>query len=550
MPIYLRHGGFEPITAKNRVAERASTSPDFDFMFPALIGIDDAHLPKDDPEKVISNLVELAKAMVEPTDSDIANATIPPVYTYWGQFIDHDITAGTNDLSTQVFERGIMQPPATFHPWARDDVTKHLKNLRVPSLTLDSVYDEGPENDTVGIYQEDKIRLSIGQTTDLLDDRMPHPELGNERDLPRFSAEDATEDNPERSAKIGDSRNDENLIVAQFHVAVIKFHNATVEWLLRQGQVDETSVFSYARQLTTWHFQWLCVNDYLKTICMPHVVDRVLFATKPLFDAQPVFMPVEFSAAAFRFGHSMVRNQYDFNENFGRSMGEQGALKERAPLRDLFVFTGNRGFPPNEDGSGERLPTLPDKWIIDWTRFLDPFSPHTDRFARKLDIHLAGPLNHLTDDLKNFAEHHHPIHDPYLQKVILRLAVRNLVRGYLFDLPTGQAVADYLGLKKLPPQDILNSTDASTVISGGGFQHRSPLWFYILKEAEIQALGNSLGEVGSFIVARTLISLLRCDENSYLRQVPVWHPYQGVTLGNGKMITKLHDFFKFAGVVP
>jgi hypothetical protein len=136
--------------------------------------------------------------------------------------------------------------------------------------------------------------------------------------------------------------------------------------------------------------------------------------------------------------------------------------------------------------------------------------------------------------------------------ILKRLAVRNLLRGYQLALPTGQAVAEALGVAPLTEEELRrNNSDAvNTALTEGGFLETTPLWFYVLKEAEARANGNFLGEVGSRIVVETLIGQLRADPESYLNQEGGWSPEQGVLLDDGEPIVTIKDLFRFGGLLP
>ncbi len=115
------------------------------------------------------------------------------------------------------------------------------------------------------------------------------------------------------TAVIGDPRNDENLIVSQFHSAMLKFHNAVVDLLMAASFTGD--IFVEAKKIVTHHYQWAVVNDYLKRICgAPAVSNTLSSVTAPVGSA--FSMPVEFAVAAYRFGHSMIRNNYFINHNF------------------------------------------------------------------------------------------------------------------------------------------------------------------------------------------------------------------------------------------
>ena len=147
-------------------------------------------------------------------------------------------------------------------------------------------------------------------------------------------------------AFIGDPRNDENLVVAQFHLALLRFHNAVVDWLRfkdpRQERRDTEELFEDARKIVRWTFQWLTVNQFLKTVLRPDVVDSVVKDGAKLYKRKlkgyrEPYMPIEFSVACYRFGHSMVRNVYDYNRNFGRKPeGGPGFIIPNATLNLLF----------------------------------------------------------------------------------------------------------------------------------------------------------------------------------------------------------------------
>ena len=533
-----------PSAAQPEALEIAEVTSRFDYLFGDLAAaFPDHHLPGD-PAAVTAALSRLAEAMIEaePPAGDELNGTgnsiIPPVYTYWGQFIDHDITANTDrnnevsDITKDVIE-----------PLSPELVRTRLHNLRQPTLNLDSLYGDGPDLDgepTESGELYDGITLKVGPVADL-PPFLPFeriPPLGDDaRDLPRRA---------DTSALIGDARNDENLVVAQFHLAFLRFHNAVVQALAakRNGYPkSEEEMFESARDLVRWHYQWLVVNDYLRTIAMPGIVDKVLLDGNKLFLVEPgdeAYMPLEFSVAAYRFGHSMVRATYDFNRNFGRP-GEPGRA---ATFAQLFAFTGGH----REPFGGLGTDTLPFNWVIEWDRFVDKGDGTSDHFARPIDTHIAPPLYDMVNQVG-------PADDDLSEAVkrgLKMLARRNLLRGYQLALPTGQAVAAKVGARPLSEDELRrgNSEEVNAALADGGFLEHTPLWYYILKEAEVRCHGNFLGEVGSRIIAETLIGQLRADPDSYLGRYRGWSPAEGVRLPNGEPIVTITDLFRFAGVFP
>lgn len=558
----------------------------FGYLFPQLTGSPQAHLPADDPASVVAGLKGLGDAMVEdpalPAEplQATGNSTIPVVFTYWGQFIDHDLTANTDRKSEALPEISDITRP-DMKPIPPERVVEELVNLRQPTVNLDSVYGDGPTFDgqtrTQAASFYDGIKFRVGKVAlnsvppsgnpiggvPIPPDRLDGPDntfvsVDPYRDLPRVGAlidegvikeEDfldafRTRENFRQTALIADARNDENLIVAQLHVAFLRFHNNVVDWVTaneaggKGHHMSEKHLFERARQLTRWHHQWLVVNEFLKTMTMPGSVEKTLQEHTKHYNQghHDLFMPLEFSVAAYRFGHTMVRGAYDHNRNFGRP----GAVIKAASLDQLFTFTGKAKQPFR--GVTE---VLPFNWIIEWDRFVDKNSSFPDHFARKIDTRLAPPLR----DLKN--EGNADSDTGEIKIILKRLARRNLLRGYLLSIPTGQSIAQALNVSPLSEEELKrgNSDETNRVLQDNGFVTKTPLWYYVLKEAEVRADGNALGEVGSCIVCETIIGQLLHDRDSYLVRQPDWTPAMGVKSSDGKSIESIGDFIRFAGLI-
>jgi heme peroxidase len=525
--------GLARASAQSELAVIGTT--DFDYLFGELLGDPAKHLPAADAAEVdntVAALNALGNAMIEQDPpADLANSPMPPIYTYWGQFVDHDLTAAT-DNDSKISIRDTPLPPLD-----PDEVRDLLKNARNPAVNLDSVYGDGPfapppASGAVAVpYQVgDKAKLQLGQLTavNVGVDIPPVDDLT--RDLPRVA----------KVAQIGDGRNDENLIVAQLHVAFLKFHNGAVDWVRANEpeRVGVGEVFLRARDLTRWAYQWLCVHDFLTTVTQPGTVDFVLTNDGGdllgLADRDRVYMPLEFSAAAYRFGHSMVRGSYDWNRNFGRPGNNTAPA---ASFAQMFQFTGRGGFI----GPAQ---TLPDNWAAEWSRFVDKDSLFEDRFARRIDTHLAFPLSQMINQVDDDTL------PTDLKDLLKHLARRNLLRGYRLGLPTGQAVAEALGVPVLTPAQLTQGVapEIASALQQGGFLDRTPLWYYVLRESERVAQGNTLGPVGSRIVAETIIAQIRHDQTSYLNQSS-WSPSAGVRLPDGSPVRSIADFLRFAGVL-
>jgi hypothetical protein len=231
-------------------------------------------------------------------------------------------------------------------------------------------------------------------------------------------------------------------------------------------------------------------------------------------------MPVEFSVAAYRLGHSMIRNRYQWNRVFN-STGPAGPLVGGPPALSLFfLFSEVSGIPPFGPGDN---PTLPSDWIADWRRMYD-FSeqpggtrhPQMNR-ARTIDTRLAKDLQKLPEFANAQPED------------LQFLAVRNLLRGRLVGLPTGQDVAAKLGVTALTPAEVASEPHAA-LLEATGFDKETPLWFYILKEAEVKQGGQRLGEVGSRLVVETFHGLVNHSDHSILKE-PNWKPTLGASPG-------------------
>jgi nucleoid-associated protein YgaU len=476
-----------------------ATLQNFDFLFPEL---------QDDPAKLLKSerltvrrLRELGRRMAEPGETDPGDSDVPAIYTYFGQFIDHDITFEQTSLDIDKLLAGNLTPLplATI----RDD----LKNTRTASLELDSVYGGAARRDP-----RDPDRMKIGTVSKTGSTGIPFrrpPGKGDDNDLPRSG--------PDHAAEIGDPRNDENLIVSQLHLAFLKAHNR----LVNQGRS-----FEDARRVVRQHYQHLVVHDFLKQVADPAVVDDILTNGNRFYhtDEDPFFLPLEFTVAGFRFGHTMVRDFYNYNLNF-----------PEADLLQLFTFTAFSG----ELGGG--ADSLPENWIIQWELFIGGGGGRN--VARRFDTKLADGLSSLqtiegvTDD-----EEGRNLDRP-------RLAIRNLLRGYALRMPTGQALARRMQIRALTPTQIERaaaSPEQVEVLSGdSGFLERTPLWYYLLAEAKHHG-GQRLGPVGSTMVAEVLIGLVRRSEDSILGSS--WHPSLPTTRPDLPDHFVLADLLRFARV--
>jgi len=465
----------------------------FNYMFPSLQK-NPAHQHKTSPQTV-NYLIELGKTMLDPgterdprTDQPL-DSDIPSAYTYFAQFVDHDITleAVTKDVKLD----------SSLKPWSLKKVLRKIKNTRKATLDLDSVYEPAFYKGKYYPVPRDGDKMVIGRA--VTSGPVPNPPGTdiNDSDLAR---EDPHPENPslDRAAKIGDGRNDENLIISQLHLAFLRAHNAIV---------DQHYNFKGARKLLRRHYQWIVIHDFLKRIADPKIVNGFLSgSTKKIYVPadKDFFLPLEFTVAAYRFGHSMIRQTYNYNIS-----------QDKVEISDLFM-------PQAMDEYTGILPS----WIIQWKGFVEGGV----NVARLINTQLSNALfsvpNAPGTSIPNEAN----------------LAVRDLLRGYLLRIPTGQSVAQALNLPVLSPADIqdvaANDKQLEVLRGDSGFLERTPLWFYILAEAARWGNGR-LGPVGSTIVASVLIELVLRSPDSFLKK-PKWSPTLGKTEGQFNLSDLLH----------
>jgi hypothetical protein len=470
----------------------------FGRMFPNLLPlhVDDAAL------------LELAEAMKEEGEPgedpapDGDNEKIPAGYTYLGQFIDHDITLDTTPLDQQ-----LADPLGT-------------KNFRSPALDLDSLYGDGPGIHPY-LYQRDADsfrvteKLLVGHAA-LSGDKSPTdpdakvPALRN--DLPR---------NQVGHALIFDERNDENLLVAQMHLLMIKFHNKVVDLLGKDApDLKGQALFNEARRIVTWHYQWIVLFDFVERLTEPGLINKIKQEGREFyrFNTTP-YMPAEFAAGAYRLGHSMVRETYSHNRLFRPGDGPSSKIAN-GTLALLFRFTGKSGFIMGELAkSGLSIPTLPSNWVIDWRRFFELDLPTDDagfsfNHSRRLDPSITPALHTLPGLTPEM---------PEKERREFVLPFRNLRRGVQIGLPSGQDVCRAMKLKPMTEQEITDCP-AGEVAAKHSLHKTTPLWYYVLCEAHHHGKGERLGPMASTIIAESFLGMVHGDKQSFLYRRSNWKP--------------------------
>ncbi len=396
-------------------------------------------------------------------------ADFPVGLTYFGQFLDHNITfqASSN------FELGQS---------AQDTV-----NTRSGRVGLEHLYGFGPDLQSALFYDRHQNgKFWIDCEADW--------------DVPR---------NKSAVPLIPDPRNDTNVIIAQLHLIFMKFHNAIVDAL--PPEVPDDRKFGMAQETAAWHFQWLVLNEFLPKIVTGDVYERVVKHHNPTYykpELNRALVPVEFATAGYRL-HSLVTECYQLNDH------KKGHLfKFRKPFTKI-----------EED------------CIIDWKYFFDLSherpAPRAKRFDGKI-VHtfldMPGPIDSPLEWPKNLRERPEGTEqDPRTQSIVAPLhsiAVRNMLRGRALGLPSGQAVARHLGLEKVYSQEELGlgPEDLAKIGVTPSELPEAPLWYYVMKEADLETGGTTLGTVGSTIVAEVLYGLIAADPSSYLYRDPRWKP--------------------------
>jgi len=454
-------------------------------------------------------LLALAAKMVAPPEAeptpetevdDEENQGIPAGYTYLGQFIDHDLTF---DPASSLMKQN--DPDA-------------LVDFRNPQFDLDNVYGRGPD-DQPYLYEDDGRHFQLGRVL------TGNPSDPHTRDVPRHSSD--TVPGSRDRALIGDPRNDENVIVSQLQAVMLRFHNKLADEHPDLG-------FSEIQRLVRWHYQWVVLYDFLPTIVGQEMLESVLpplkrgrwiHRDKPDLEffkwKKDPFIPIEFSAAVYRFGHSMVRPIYRLNTTLGANPppaddpvnGRQFIFH---PDDDTLSLNGFRAFPSN--------------WAIEWNLYFDfgdklpTVGVKRLQRAYKIDTSLVSPLGTLPGSVA---------------LDVRSLAARNLLRGLSMGLPSGQDVARAMSVRVIGDDDLrigkATEDDAANNprlvdLPGVGreFAGKAPLWYYILAEAQQNFQTNTtpirLGPVGGRIVTEVFVGLMLGDRHSFLVQEPTWTP--------------------------
>lgn len=464
---------------------------------------------------IVSGLMDAADDLTDPLQSILDQPTFSPNnldnvdmtagMTFIGQFLDHDIT-----LDNRSPINSTARPERTI-------------NFRTAAFDLDSVYGGGPrQSPELYVLSSGAIKFKVE-----LNPGSESVSRGNvaRYDLPR-------DDN--NVAFLGDNRNDENTILSQFHLAMLMFHNAVTDDILDEENSSILSmrqVFLEAQRIVQWHYQWIILNEYLPQTIGESRLATILRNGPQHFQPTPEEsrrqqngmsgprIPIEFVSAAFRFGHSQVRPSYRMN--FGSDADSQ-----------VFAFVLDIGIEPNTiDPDDFRGGTRAPRRYIDWQTFFD-FGDGNVRPNKTIDTKITSNLFQLPGQVAPLPGL--PTDGP------LSLASRNLIRHVNFGIPSGQDIARELGIAPLPA-NTLNE------LAPMNMEESTPLWYYVLKEAEVREGGRRLGAVGARIVGEVFVGLLLADSDSYLATQPEWTPT--LPSSSGPDHFTIVDLLDYAGVV-
>ena len=375
-------------------------------------------------------------------------------------------------------------------------------NARTAFFDLDSVYGDGPGGNPELYDPADPIKFRVESG-------------GQFEDLPR--------DPTNNAAIIGDPRNDENIMIAGLHAACLLFHNHAVDLIRSQNpSIPDNDAYVEARRLTLWHYQWMILHEFLPHIVPQSVIDDVLTNGRRFYDPlhNEAFIPVEFQIT-YRFGHSMVRPSYRANLH-----GDNGQ-----PFFGMI-------FDPDEQGTADPVDlrgfARAPRRFIGWQTFFDfggAFSADV-RPNKRIDTKVSTPLFQLP--LETIPSGTPPV----------SLMQRNLLRSLTWcSRPVSASPMKWASHLSVAPIWLSCSRFVPS------FVESTPLFYYILKEAELREDGLRLGPVGARIVAEVFIGLLQLDPDSYFSVQPSWVPTLPTHDGTPESF-RMIDFLTFAAWTP
>ena len=547
------------------------------------IASDDPDHPDGTDADTILRLIAVATWIEQVNSDDPANdlklrIRLPAAYAYFGQFLNHDLSAPVGSMAVdvdQIPDPGLIgadQPPGIAKGWRADttaEITRRIRNEHAVPLRLDSLYGEGPfgiggrpaSAEVRALYDAEGLCFVLGQTVDdsaaaALLAKFPVTREREAKDLPRRRVNGKLEtliadqrNDGKLETLIADQRNDGNLILSQMHLAFMLLHNKVVGMLQPQTP-DPVACFAAARRLVTQHYHWCILHDFLPRILSQGALRDAIDSPKLFTQQNRGKVPMEFSTAAFRFGHSLISDSYDYNANFGT--GPRLIMQDSATLVDLFAFTAAGNMKGHDQ--------LPDHWVIDWNRMTTDAvenKPLTQGHSEQIDLRFAKGMMAAVPNERR----------PDLHSIISR----NLVRGFHRRIPFGQVLAKLCGKQALGTTEIRmampnglarvaghDDEDSNAPQMRAALLSQTPAWLYFLCEAKLNGAelrggklvggGERLGPVASQIIAETFVAQMGRDSGDILGAgSSAWTPQQSpLRFANDQPVATLGDVLRFA----
>lgn len=541
-------------------------------------------LPIQQPEEDVDLpfLSRLADSMIR-NKFNPAESKLPAGYTYFGQFMAHDMSFDPTTIGERVTDPEFM------------------RNFRTPALDLDSVYGGGP---LITPYLFDKkFRFIVKNWSS--------EGSGNRLDAIDFQR------NRDGVAIVVDARNDENVILARIQLVFQLLHNFLVnKYTLLHKELSTKQIFERAKRETIFYYQWIIIYDYLPRIIGRKKLNHLLnfkksFGKQRKFYNWPdvPFIPIEFAVSAFRYGHTQVRDFYKIgNDKIGKFIPPFDSedevdlrSKSKFPIHlDLTLFFFNKdaaeidknfahriepkiasslsaisGFDaPGESNSDRKMDFLEslykeieakgtkklmyrnaetaERILKIWNQILEELKQNDPVEAegivkktqslRRLNVSNPGQkedgISRLRQGLSNArfgegAQNLLDLIDGYTPR-FENLAFRTLLKGVKMALPSGQAVARLIKKSAehvefiLPRKDKEQELEYAEKMSefNKKYSENTPLWYYILEESKdrekSKVYGRRLGSVGSTIVGEVITGLIDGDDASFIRQFRAW----------------------------
>jgi heme peroxidase len=455
------------------------------------------------------------------------NPHMPSGYTYLAQLAAHDLISNIAPL-----------------PRLGDPVSCLARDFRLGRLVLDTIYGGGPLATPLPYAvagdpanQRYNLRLGYGPPNENVEDpkqpgvrlRQPPNTNAPARDIGRVACPyltDAPGDGPP-DPLIADPRNDDHVIISQLTALFHEFHNIVCAKLAAKdgGKTDDFSTyrrFLEARKAVTIAYRRIVVEDLLQRLLEPNVYayyadPKTRYPADFLDQVDDERVPVEFSHAAYRFGHVMIRFSYTLNGKRDNGKiplpgkpGKYQNIPDTASIKEILDRSSAR--------RADKLP-LACTWLVDWSRFFDlggepaydPGGKPYLNLSRRIAPDVGGGTLGSNNELFGNEEHR-----------VGGLFLRDLIRGTHASMRTVNSLVEKLRAPEVARSPLLNdasfrekeirrwlSESAEHSFSDSDLSEISrnpPLFFFVLFEAAHSHNGQHLGTLGSTILAEVFFA--------------------------------------------